>query len=362
MRRVRVLRVIIALVASAAPSAAHPVPYSSFDLQIGADAIDGTFVAHVVGLSYDLRIPDAGQLLDPATLPLYRQSIVELMASRVRVNVDGDALTGAWTDVLPLPERRSVQLRVRFPIRARPGLVTVGATAFPDDPQHQTFLKIHEGGALALQAVLTRDRPSIDYYTHTRQGMLAVIRTFVPTGIHHIAIGPDHLLFLIGLLLFGGTLWQLVRIVTAFTLGHSVTLALAALDIVSLPADIVEPAIAMSVVYVGVDNLVAPPRGTGRDVRGWIALAFGLIHGFGFAAVLKEIGLPGMALGWSLFAFNLGVEIGQLVVVVIVTTALAAVRQRSAKLAARIAVAGSAIVIVAGAYWFVERVFFPDRM
>ena len=135
----------------------------------------------------------------------------------------------------------------------------------------------------------------------------------MPAGVHHILIGPDHLIFLVGLLLLGGTLRQLALVVTAFTLAHGMTLSLAALNIVSPPTRIVEPAIALSIVYVGADNLMI--RG-GRDVRVWIAFAFGLIHGFGFASVLREMDLPPTALGWSLFSFNVGVEIGQLLVVV----------------------------------------------
>ena len=111
----------------------------------------------------------------------------------------------------------------------------------------------------------------------------------MPAGIHHILIGPDHLLFLVGLLLLGGTIRQLLLVVTSFTLAHSITLSLAALNIVSPPARIIEPAIALSIVYVGADNLLA--RG-GRDVRAWIAFAFGFIHGFGFANVLREMDLP----------------------------------------------------------------------
>ena len=106
---------------------------------------------------------------------------------------------------------------------------------------------------------------------------------------------------------------QLVVIVTAFTVAHSLTLSLAALNIVSPPARIIEPAIALSIVYVGADNLLVRD---GRDVRAWIAFAFGFIHGFGFANVLREMDLPARALGWSLFSFNVGVEIGQLIVVV----------------------------------------------
>ena len=140
------------------------------------------------------------------------------------------------------------------------------------------------------------------------------MRRFVPAGVHHILIGPDHLLFLVGLLLLGGTIRQLLAVVTAFTVAHSITLSLAALNIVTPPARIIEPAIALSIVYVGADNLLV--RG-GRDVRAWIAFAFGFIHGFGFANVLREMDLPARALGWSLFSFNVGVEIGQLLVVVV---------------------------------------------
>jgi hypothetical protein len=96
----------------------------------------------------------------------------------------------------------------------------------------------------------------------------------------------------------------------------------------------------------------------GRDMRAWIAFAFGLIHGFGFANVLRDMDLPGRALGWTLFGFNVGVEIGQLVVVVIVASALAWIRSRSEVAGTRLAVVGSVIVMVAGVFWFVQRVFF----
>jgi hypothetical protein len=112
----------------------------------------------------------------------------------------------------------------------------------------------------------------------------------------------------------------------------------------------------LSIVFVGADNLV---RGDGRDLRAWVALVFGLVHGFGFANVLREFGLPPEALGWSLFSFNVGVEIGQLVIVIAVASCLASIRRRSEKVGYRVAFAGSIVVIAAGTYWFVQRVFFP---
>jgi hypothetical protein len=102
--------------------------------------------------------------------------------------------------------------------------------------------------------------------------------------------------------------------------------------------------------------------GGGRDLRGWMAFAFGFIQGFGFANVLREMELPSRALGWSLFSFNLGVEIGQLLVVGAVASALVALRARSEAAGRRLAFAGSIVVIAAGAFWFVQRVFFPGGL
>jgi hydrogenase/urease accessory protein HupE len=227
---------------------------------------------------------------------------------------------------------------------------------FPYDPQHKTFLNVYENGAVASQAILDKNKSTFEYFAGTRQGTWAVVGKFLPSGVHHILIGPDHLMFLAGLLLLGGTLSQLLVVVTAFTTAHSITLSLAALGMVIPPPNTIEPAIALSVVYVGADNLLV--RGGGRDTRAWIAFAFGLVHGFGFANVLREMDLPGRALGWTLFSFNIGVEIGQLAVVVLIASLFTWIRSRSEAAGRRLAVAGSIVVMLAGAFWFVQRVFF----
>lgn len=230
---------------------------------------------------------------------------------------------------------------------------------FPYDPRHKTFLNFYEQDTITAQAILDSRRTRFEYFAGTRQGFWAVVQKFVPSGVHHILIGPDHLLFLIGLLLLGGSIRRLLLVVTAFTIAHSITLSLAALRIFIPPAGLIEPAIALSVIYVGADNLLV--RG-GRDMRGWIAFAFGFIHGFGFANVLRDMDLPTRALGWTLFSFNIGVEIGQLLVVILVASALALVRSRSEVAGRRLAFAGSIVVMTAGAFWFVQRVFFSGGM
>jgi len=335
--------------------AAHPSPFSYIDLALRADRIDGSVMVHIYDAAHSLGIASQEQLLDPAFLEKQRVALEALLSPRLDLKADGRLLVPEWTGAEAVPAQQSVRLRFRV-TAARPGSLVLHPIVFPYDPVHQTFVNIYEDNTLRQQFVFSARTGPRTYYTGTRQGALAVMRTFVPSGIQHILIGPDHILFLIGLLLLGGGWKALVRIVTAFTIGHSITLSLAALGLVSPAARLIEPAIALSIVLVGADNLV---RGRGRDVRAWIALVFGLVHGFGFANVLREFGLPREALGWSLFSFNVGVEIGQLAIVLVVATLLAAIRRRSDAMGYRVAYAGSVVVIAAGSYWFVERVFFP---
>ena len=346
--------VLVALAAEAAPAIAHPAPFSYLDIRIERGAIDVTIAAHAIDVAHEIGVADAARLLEPAVLPERAPAIVELLRERLRLRADGALLTGGvWSSPEPMADRDSLRVRVRFDLSKDAGRLSVDALLFPYDPIHQTFVNVYERDALTAQAILTPGKPAMEHFAGTPQGTLAVVRRFGAAGIHHILIGPDHLLFLVGLLLPGGSLRRLALVVTAFTAAHSVTLSLAALDVVRAPAWLVEPAIALSIVYVGADNLTV--RG-GRDVRAWIAFAFGLIHGFGFAGVLREMDLPSRALGWSLFSFNVGVEIGQLLVVSAVAWALALVRARSEVAGRRLTVGGSVAVIAAGGYWFVERV------
>jgi hydrogenase/urease accessory protein HupE len=359
---VRVLRVSIVAAAFAllhlfaSPASAHPVPFSYLDLHVERGSIEATLVAHIFDFAHDLNVDPPERLLEPGVVGERGQAMINLLSPRLGVTVDGRQVPARWSGVEAIPDRQSIRFHLSFASGGPAGIVAVDANFFPYDPNHQTFLNVYEGTGLT-QAIVDRRRSRFEYFAGTRQGAWAVMRRFIPAGIHHILIGPDHLLFLIGLLLLGGTIRQLALVVTSFTIAHSITLSLAALNIVTPPARIIEPAIALSIVYVGADNLlVSAPRG-GRDVRAWIAFTFGFIHGFGFANVLREMDLPARALGWSLFSFNVGVEIGQLAVVLVVATALAALRARSEAAGRQIAFAGSIVVIAAGTFWFVQRVF-----
>jgi len=356
------LTAIIVAVALLRPASllAHPAPFSYVDLSLSESGIDVSVVAHIFDVAHDLGIDQSERLLDPAFARSRSADVAALVQHRFHVTADGRELACRASDGIAIvAPRQSLTVRFACALPHPAGTVGFAAVMFPYDPAHQTFLNVYERGGLTAQAILDGGRTSFEYFAGTRQGVLAVIRKFVPAGVHHILIGPDHLLFLVGLLLLGGTMRQLLLVVTSFTVAHSVTLSLAALNLVSPPARIIEPAIALSIVYVGADNLLVRE---GRDVRAWIALTFGFIHGFGFANVLREMDLPTRALGWSLFSFNVGVEIGQLFVVVIVAAALTALRTHNEVAGRRLATAGSLVVIAAGAFWFVQRVFFPGGM
>jgi hydrogenase/urease accessory protein HupE len=351
---------VVVLAAIAAPASAHPVPFSYVDVRIQQANLEVTIVAHIFDVAHDLGISPPERLLETGAAAARSDQIVRLLRDRLHLMADGRTLsTGVWSTPEPLAERQSIRLRARFEAEGTPGTIAVNASLFPYDPQHQTFLNFYERDVVTSQAILGHGRTGFEYFAGTRQGVLAVVSKFAPAGIHHILIGPDHLLFLVGLLLLGGSIAQLLVVVTAFTVAHSITLSLAALNIMTPSARVIEPAIALSIVYVGADNLTVSG---GRDVRAWIAFAFGFIHGFGFANVLRDMDLPARALGWSLFSFNVGVEIGQLLVVVSVASLLALLRSRSEAAGRRLAFAGSVVVIAAGTFWFVQRVFFPGGM
>ena len=355
MRSIQLVAACIIALAAALPASAHPAPFSYLDVRLSASGITGTLVLHDFDVAHELGVSTPDGLLDSSTLGRYAASITSFVEARLRMTADGRDAHWQIAGVRALPERTAVELTYGVPLASAVGHLTIRAALFPYDPTHQTFVNIYEDEILIRQEILSASRPLLEYYSGGRQGAIAVFTAFTAAGIHHIAIGPDHILFIVGLLLLGGSVLRLLGIVSAFTVGHSITLSLAALNLVTPPARVIEPAIALSIVYVGADNLLST-KGA-RDVRAWIALFFGLVHGFGFASVLREIGLPARALGISLFSFNFGVEIGQAVIVVMVASLLSFLRARSPARAGQLVSVGSVVVMLAGTYWFVQRIW-----
>ena len=221
----------------------------------------------------------------------------------------------------------------------------------PATIQHVVLLK----GDDAIPAALTRERNRLEI--EAPLPLSEVAGRYLASGAEHIFLGYDHVAFLLALLLWARRVWAVVKVVTAFTLSHSITLSLAALDLVSLPSGLVEPLIAASVVAVALENFFDR-----RIERRWrVAFFLGFIHGFGFAGALRDVGLPQDALLVALGFFNAGVEIGQVAIVAIVVPLLLAIDRLSARAPAPPARSPTLVRVVSaliaglGGYWFIER-------
>ena len=257
-------------------------------------------------------------------------------------------------------------LRFAGTCKGAPSAVELGYKLFFDfDAQHKGLLSLEVQGK--TQSIVFTPEQSIQRF---ELGELTAMRQFASygrEGVWHIWIGYDHILFLLSLLLpavlmrerhqwlpvarFGDAFWDVFKIVTSFTVAHSITLSLAALGVISLPSRLVESAIAVSVVLAALNNLVPLVGG-----RRWIvAFAFGLIHGFGFASVLAELGLPRNTLVLALVGFNLGVETGQLAIVSAFLPV--AYLLRGTWFYRRVVLWGGSMLIVAiASIWLAERV------
>lgn len=241
--------------------------------------------------------------------------------------------------------------------------VHVGYTLFADlDPQHKGLLKLASDGNTQT-AIFDPDNPR-QTISLAAPDRLAQFGAYVKHGIWHIWIGYDHILFLLSLLLpavllpglreqqhgLKAAFVDVLKVVTAFTLAHSLTLSLASLSVVSLPSRWVESAIAASVILAALNNLLPLFRGK-RPVA---AFAFGLIHGFGFASVLRDLGLPQGSLLASLLGFNVGVELGQLAIVAAFLPV--AWLLRKTWLYRQVLTVGSLAIAVVACVWLVERI------
>jgi hypothetical protein len=278
---------------------------------------------------------------------------IQFAAVAVNTRVDGAYAWLPWSADCGSPVR---QLRVRYDLMQ------------DIDPSHRGLLTL-TAGSVTQTAVLGGTAPSLALDV-AHPARWRTFTEYLAAGVWHILSGIDHLLFLISLLLpavllRNGGRWQPVpaarpaffgifKVVTAFTVAHSITLALAAFDIVRLPSRFTESAIAASIVVAALNNLF--PVVTAGRAR--IAFAFGLLHGFGFASVLSEMGLPQGARVLSLFAFNLGIECGQLAVVLLVMPL--AYQLRGGTLYRRVVLpAGSAAVALLAAIWLAQRALGP---
>lgn len=352
------------LLAAALPRAAtaHGPGLSYLDLHVDGDTVQAALDVPASEL-FPLLALDADEdgLAEPEDIEVNAARLSDWLIRTVRLSSGGEACRGT---------REGALLRDGV-------LVTVAATyRCPGEVQqlelksrllqqlgdgHTTFVRAVRGD-IEAQQVLTLQASSAQLDL-SRDNPWSAAGRFWLLGVEHIFTGIDHVLFLLALLLIGGSLGRIIAIATAFTVAHSITLSLAALGLVSLPSQLVESAIALSIGYVALENFaMARRRAPGEKeplalrLRWVLTFAFGLIHGFGFAGVLGELGLPREHLVVSLAAFNLGVEAGQVAIVAAAWPLLRRAEQSDWYRPAGVRFASVGVFVIA-CYWFAERAF-----
>jgi hypothetical protein len=335
------------LALSTAGLLAHDPGLSSLDVGVTRGAISMTLSI----AASDMALVTSGQPVDRRT------ALNTLVRESVHLSLDGDALTPAGDEEVQVDES-GARIRLLF----LPGVSKQGTRRLAIASEvparlargHRELLVVNIGGGQPSQTLL--DAQSNSFTVDLGAVPVSIPHmawSFLTLGNRHILSGYDHLLFLAGLFLAAVTVKELVVLLTAFTLAHSISLALVVIGGVHLPASIVEPLIAASIAWVGVENLVRE-----RHASRWLVVfAFGLIHGFGFAGALMDLGLGSTAgdVAVALFFFNAGVESGQLVVAAAVLPVVWPIRSRPVW-QARLMPMCSLLIAIAGAYWLVVRV------
>lgn len=361
----RLLLFFALLCGAVLPAQAHKPSDSYLSLDVQGDSVTGQWDIALRDLDFAIGLDQDGDgkltwdeiRLRHAAIAAYALERLSLASDQGTCRIDTDEqMIDDHTDGAYSVLR--FHLACPVPVTA----LTINYRLFADlDPQHKGLLRLTRDGVTStaiFDPAHARQTLSLTAPDRWRQ-----FADYVKDGVWHIWIGYDHILFLLSLLLpavllaapsdnLRGAFVDVLKVVTAFTLAHSLTLTLASLSLVSLPSRFVEAAIAASVILAAVNNIYPLFRGR-RPVA---AFVFGLIHGFGFASVLIDLGLPKGSLLASLLGFNLGVEIGQLCIVAAFLPLAFALRE-TWFYRRLLLTSGSAMIALVAVVWFVERAF-----
>ncbi|MDD4913964.1 MAG: HupE/UreJ family protein [Methylococcales bacterium] len=353
----------VLLLLQSAWAVAHSPGLSSMELSIKADSLN-------VKVTFALQDIEAFAPMDTdldaevsnAERDAAKPSIARLIAGQMRITVDGQAISPSEPGQVSFDDQNNAHVELHYPAAPKQSLLLQSSflALLPDG--HQQYVTIRDSkGRILSEKMLSRQDDQIRLQigsggadqTKAAQPRLNVFVDFLKLGIEHILTGYDHLLFLFGLLAVTHSFWPAIKVITFFTIAHSITLACAGLNIVELPSSFVEPFIAATIIYVGVENVI---RGDHPKGRNWLTFGFGLIHGFGFAGVLREMEISSGDSGFllPLLSFNLGIETGQIAVASIVLPCIWWLNSKPA-VSRKFLKAGSILVSLMGTYWLLER-------
>lgn len=364
------LLLLFAWLLVALPVSAHKPSDSYLSLSVDGSAIRGQWDIALRDLDFAIGLDANGDA--EITWGEVRAKHGEIAAhamARLALSMDRNACPARVTEHLIDDHTDGAYAVLRFRAscpKASDALQVRYSLFFDVDPQHKGLLRLEYLGT-STTAIFSPEKAG-QAFSLAKPSKLQQFIDYFREGVWHIWIGFDHILFLLALLLpavayrrhhaweavdaFRPAFWTVFKIVTAFTVAHSITLSLATLGVVSLPSRLVESVIAASVVAAALNNVF--PLFSER--RWTMAFAFGLIHGFGFASVLAELGLPTDALVLALVGFNVGVEAGQLAIVAVFLP-IAFMMRRTPFYRRAILLGGSVLIALLAAIWFVERAF-----
>jgi hypothetical protein len=355
----RALQAAIALAALGAlaperAARAHAVGVSSGEYRLDGKVLYGDIGMAARELARLLPAIDTNQdgAIDADEITAGRELVARTLAGGLKVTADGTACAGALDRAWVSESDGGAIFQVRYTCPSAHGRLALALPLLDAlTPGHRHMARVFRDGKAQVQ-VLDRAHPTWTLDGGGSGSALGMAWSMLKLGIEHILTGADHLVFLFGLILVGGRLRSLIGVISAFTLAHSITLALAALSIFAPSPRLVEPAIALSIAYVGIENLFVPDA----SKRWRITFPFGLIHGFGFAGALREIALPHAQVPVALVSFNLGVEIGQLAVLSVALPLVLTIR-RAPWFGDRGVKVLSVAIAVGGGVLFVARLF-----
>ena len=347
---------------------AHKPSDSYLSLAVERNTIAGQWDIALRDLDFALGLDTNGDAeITWGEVRAKHQDIAAYAMSRLQLSTAGRDCPAAVTGHLIDDHTDGAYAVLRFTAECPAALEILQAryALFSDiDPQHKGLLRLQYRGASSVG--IFSPEAATQQFTLSRPDKLSQFLDYGREGVWHIWIGFDHILFLLALLLpavvvrqahdwqavgaFKPAFWVVLKIVTAFTLAHSITLTLATLGVISLPSRLVEATIAASVVIAALNNVVPLVR----ERRWVVAFVFGLIHGFGFASVLTDLGLPQDALVLALVGFNLGVEAGQLAIVAVVLP-LAFVLRHTMLYRRVVLLGGSIGIAIVAGIWLAER-------
>ena len=348
---------LIFLLSFAQFSAAHDPGLSSADLTIKAQGVDAKITFALQDIEAFVPMDsDQDAEVSNAEREAVKPKIAEWVIQGIQLKLDGQVVQPSAAGVVNFDEKNNAFIEFNYSQTPSQQLQLQANFLSKLPNTHKQFLSIKNvaGHGLGEKMLSQQDHAFTLLLADNGESHTApTFMGFLELGIEHILTGYDHLLFLFSLLVVTREFWAAFKIITFFTIAHSITLALAAMNLVDIPSSIVEPLIAATIIYVGVENII---RGDHPKGRQWLTFFFGLIHGFGFAAVLREMGISSLETGIlvPLFSFNLGVELGQITVAAIVLPIVWWLHKKPA-IEPYLTKVCSVIASLAGAYWLIER-------